>query len=352
MLLLEAGGKDRSPNIKIPAAFANQFHTKLDWDYPTEPEPHCAGRSLYIPRGKTLGGSSSMNAMLYVRGRPLDYDLWEAAGATGWGWADVLPYFLKAENNERGASEFHAVGGPLNVAEQRSPRAARREVPGRRRGGGHPAHRRLQRARAGRRIDVPGHPAAAAGAGARPTPTCGPRSAATNLRVVTGAHVLGLEIEAAVGDRRALRAPREARAHGARGARGDPGRRRRSARRSCCCCPGSARRTTCARWASRCATTSPGVGERLQDHPFVTVLFEVSDPHTLYGADKPKPLAEWLLRRSGPLTSTAAEVTAFVRTRAGPAGRRRLVPHRRALLRGPRRPPSSTGTRPRSGRCW
>ena len=77
--LIEAGGKDRSPNIKIPAAFANQFHTKLDWDYSTEPEPHVDGRSLYIPRGKSLGGSSSMNAMLYVRGRPLDYDLWEAA---------------------------------------------------------------------------------------------------------------------------------------------------------------------------------------------------------------------------------------------------------------------------------
>ncbi len=122
VLLLEAGGRDRSLNVKIPAAFPKQFHTRLDWDFHTEPEPHCEGRSLYVPRGKTLGGSSSMNAMLYVRGRPLDYDLWKAAGAAGWGWDDVLPYFLKAENNERGASEFHAVGGPLNVADQRSPR--------------------------------------------------------------------------------------------------------------------------------------------------------------------------------------------------------------------------------------
>ena len=96
MLLLEAGGKDRHPNIEIPAAFAKQFHTKLDWDYATEPEPHCDGRSLYVPRGKGLGGSSSMNAMLYVRGRPLDYDLWEAQGAAGWGWDDVRPYFLQA----------------------------------------------------------------------------------------------------------------------------------------------------------------------------------------------------------------------------------------------------------------
>src|SRR3954467_11677247 len=122
VLLLEAGGRDRSPNIKIPAAFPKQFHTKLDWDFATEPEPHVDGRSLYIPRGKSLGGSSSMNAMLYVRGRPLDYDLWEKQGAAGWGWRDVRPYFLRAEDNERGASEHHAVGGPLPVSDERSPR--------------------------------------------------------------------------------------------------------------------------------------------------------------------------------------------------------------------------------------
>jgi choline dehydrogenase-like flavoprotein len=122
VILIEAGGKDRHPNIKIPAAFAKQFHTKLDWEYNTEPEPHCDNRSLFVPRGKVLGGSSSMNAMLYVRGRPLDYDLWEREGAAGWGWDQVRPYFLRAENNERGASEHHAVGGPLNVADSRSPR--------------------------------------------------------------------------------------------------------------------------------------------------------------------------------------------------------------------------------------
>src|SRR6478672_1562981 len=126
VLLLEAGGRDRSPNIKIPAAFAKQFHGKLDWDYATEPEPHVDGRSLYIPRGKALGGSSSMNAMLYVRGRPLDYDSWEAQGATGWGYRDVLPYFIRSEDNVRGASEFHGAGGELKVSEQRSPRPMNR----------------------------------------------------------------------------------------------------------------------------------------------------------------------------------------------------------------------------------
>jgi len=122
VLLIEAGKRDRHPNIKIPAAFAKQFKTKLDWDLATEPEPHCDNRSLYIPRGKGLGGSSSMNAMLYVRGNPLDYEGWAAAGATGWGWDDVLPYFLRAEDNQRGDSEYHATGGPLRVEDERSPR--------------------------------------------------------------------------------------------------------------------------------------------------------------------------------------------------------------------------------------
>src|SRR5256885_7676368 len=91
VLLLEAGGKAIHPNVAIPAAFAKQFKTKLDWDYCTEPEPHCDGRSLYIPRGKGLGGSSSMNAMLYVRGRPLADHPWGGQGGKGWGWDGVRP---------------------------------------------------------------------------------------------------------------------------------------------------------------------------------------------------------------------------------------------------------------------
>src|SRR4051794_28402094 len=106
--LVEAGGADRHPNIKIPAAFAKQFRTKLDWDLATEPEPYCDNRSLYVPRGKGLGGSSSMNAMLYVRGRPLDYDGWVEAGAGGFGVGDGLRYLLRAAYMPRGAPEGHA----------------------------------------------------------------------------------------------------------------------------------------------------------------------------------------------------------------------------------------------------
>ena len=158
VLLLEAGGRDRSPNIKIPAAFAKQFHTKLDWDYMTEPEPHVDDRSLYVPRGKGLGGSSSMNAMLYVRGRPLDYDAWAAQGAPGWGYQDVLPYFLQVRGQRArrvgvARRRRSAAGLRAALAAAARPAAARRQ-----RGRRHPVHARLQRARAGRRRDVPGQP--------------------------------------------------------------------------------------------------------------------------------------------------------------------------------------------------
>src|SRR4051812_25115091 len=119
VLLLEAGGRGLKLNLAARDAFAKQLPTRLDWDLATEPEPHCDNRSLYVPRGQGLGGSSGMNAMLYVRGRPLDYDLWDVPG---WAWADVRPYFLKAEDNARGASEHHATGGPLRVEDERSPR--------------------------------------------------------------------------------------------------------------------------------------------------------------------------------------------------------------------------------------
>src|SRR3954464_15766372 len=115
--LLEAGPPDSADNIHIPMAFGKLFKTQYDWDYSTAPEPFCDRRRIYLPRGRTLGGSSSMNAMIYIRGNRADYDGWRDGGATGWGYDDVLPYFLRAEDNERGASEFHGAGGPLRVSD-------------------------------------------------------------------------------------------------------------------------------------------------------------------------------------------------------------------------------------------
>ena len=120
VLLLEAGEPDRRREIHIPAAFAKLFKTSCDWGYETEPQQNLGGRRLYWPRGKMLGGSSSMNAMIYIRGHRSDFDGWRDAGNDGWGWDDVLPYFKRAEDNERGASEFHGAGGPLSVSDSHS----------------------------------------------------------------------------------------------------------------------------------------------------------------------------------------------------------------------------------------
>jgi choline dehydrogenase len=125
VLLLEAGGKDWYPWIHIPVGYFKTMHNPLtDWRYKTEPDPGLDGRSIDWPRGKTLGGSSAINGLLYVRGQPQDFDGWRQMGNTGWGWDDVLPLFRKAENQERGEDEMHGVGGPLSVSDMR----IRREI--------------------------------------------------------------------------------------------------------------------------------------------------------------------------------------------------------------------------------
>jgi choline dehydrogenase len=120
VLLIEAGPPDAVPQIHIPAAVASLIQSRYDWAYVSAPEPHMDGRFVFLPRGRTLGGSSSINAMVYIRGNRADYDEWLEHGCDGWGWDDVLPYFLRAEDNERGRSELHGAGGPLTVSDGRS----------------------------------------------------------------------------------------------------------------------------------------------------------------------------------------------------------------------------------------
>jgi choline dehydrogenase len=118
VLLLEAGGTDETvPQIHDPTKALELAHTAVDWAYTTEEEPHLNQRKIDWPRGKVLGGTSSINYMVYVRGNRHDFDQWQALGNHGWNYAEVLPYFKKAENRERGASAYHGVGGPLNVFE-------------------------------------------------------------------------------------------------------------------------------------------------------------------------------------------------------------------------------------------
>jgi len=128
VLLLEAGGDDRplkNPGqflsnlmIHIPVGYAQTLKDpKVNWLYETEPDPGTGGRSHVWPRGKVLGGSSSINGLLYIRGQHADYDGWRQMGCEGWGWDDVFAYFRRAEHQERGADAWHATGGPLNVSD-------------------------------------------------------------------------------------------------------------------------------------------------------------------------------------------------------------------------------------------
>ncbi|HEY8584348.1 MAG TPA: GMC family oxidoreductase N-terminal domain-containing protein, partial [Capillimicrobium sp.] len=309
--LLEAGGRGVHPNIAIPAAFAKQFKTRLDWDLATEPEPHCDGRSLYVPRGKGLGGSSAMNAMLYVRGRPLDYDLWETPG---WRWEDVRPYFLRAEDHADGPSEHHAVGGPLRVERERSPRALTGRFLAAAQAAGIPL------------VDDYNGPEQDGASPAQVTQRRGRRWSAadaylrparerSNLEVVTGAQVVRVELEGgrATGVRvrdgrgreRVVAAEREVLL--AAGAIGSP---------QLLMLSGIGPADHLRECGVRVAVDAPEVGGNLQDHPYVTGVWETVGG-SLADAESPRRLLEWLVRRTGPLTSTVAEAFAFVRSRPG-----------------------------------
>lgn len=122
VLLLEAGGPDRHPLLRMPLAHGKVRHwPRYSWNFKSEPEPALAGRRLIVPRGKTLGGSSSINGMIYVRGNARDYDLWRQRGLAGWSYADVLPYFKRVETSWRGANDYHGNTGPVRVTQVNSP---------------------------------------------------------------------------------------------------------------------------------------------------------------------------------------------------------------------------------------
>jgi choline dehydrogenase-like flavoprotein len=121
VLLLEAGYPDSHPYIHIPAGFTKLSGPRVNWGYRTVPQKHLNNREMWYPQGKTLGGGSSINAMIYTRGHRNDYDAWAAGGATGWSYEEVLPYFRKAESNSRFSNRYHGTEGPLAVSDPISP---------------------------------------------------------------------------------------------------------------------------------------------------------------------------------------------------------------------------------------
>jgi choline dehydrogenase len=267
---------------------------------------------MYWPRGKVLGGSSSINAMIYIRGNRLDYDGWRDGGCDGWGFDDVLPYFLRSEGNERGRSAFHNGDGPLTVIDQRSPNVTTAAyVEAARQAGfalnpdfngnvhdGFGIYQVTQRA--GRRCSAA-------------TAFLKPAIARQNLSVVTGAHATriiiergrAVGVEAVVdGRRQTFRADREVVLSG--GAVGTP---------QLLLLSGIGPADDLARHGIDVVVDSPNVGSNMQDHVVGGASWHTAAPVTLVGADKsPKHIANYLLRHRGPFSSPVAEAGGFVRT--------------------------------------
>ena len=314
VLLLEAGPADKRQEVHIPAAFVKLFRSDCDWSYFTEEQVRLHNRRLYWPRGKMLGGSSSMNAMIYIRGNRRDYDEWEDLGNKGWGYQEALHYFKKAENQARGASEYHGVGGPLSVSDLRciNPLSAafveacidadielnddfngpRQEGTG--------FYQVTQKE--GRR-----HSAAAA--------YLKPALKRANLTIKTGTQTTRILFQ-------------NGRAAGVEClAQGKP--LRFAAEREVILCGGSVNSPQLlmvsgvgdadelAALGIEVVEDLPGVGKNLQDHLMVPVNYQCAKPVSLANAERAPNLLKYLFRRKGPLTSNIAEAGGFIRTQAG-----------------------------------
>jgi len=312
--LLEAGGAETPRELTIPAAFSRAFRTACDWAYETEPEPALDGRRLYWPRGKVLGGSSALNAMVYMRGHPENYDGWAKLGNAGWSFAQVLPYFRRAEDQQRGASGLHGTGGPLRVADLRTVNPLSRAFVAAGVELGFPANDDFNgpdqlgfglyqvTQRYGRRESAA-------------TAYLRPARRRPNLSVRTGVHATRVSLERG----RAVGVEYVA------GAR--PGRVR--ATREVLLCGGAVNSPQLLMlsgigaadhlrsFAIDVAVDLPGVGENLQDHLAIAVAYECSKPVTLANAERVWSLLAYLLFRRGPLTSNVAEAGAFVTTQPG-----------------------------------
>ncbi len=313
-LLIEAGGSDHDPRIHVPAAFPELFKSRHDWIYFTEPEPGMDCRRLYWPRGKVVGGSTSINAMVYVRGSRHDFDTWRALGNEGWGFDDVLPYFKKAEDQERGPSELHGVGGPMRVSDLRCVSPLSRAFVDAAAAAGLP-----------RNDDFNGPEQDGAGI-YQVTQRRGARESAATAYLRPALFRPGLALlERALVTRVVLEGRRAAGVEYA--ARGELCRVR--AEREVLLCAGtvgSAQLLLLSGIGPAAALRAlgvpvaadlPGVGEGLEDHLGTPVVFECTQPITLADAARLRNYLLYALLRRGPLTSNLAEAGGFARTRPG-----------------------------------
>lgn len=313
VLLLEAGPKDSSPLIHMPAGFTKLTGKNVNWCFKTVPQTHVNDREMHYPQGRTLGGSTSINAMIYIRGHRLDYDEWRDLGCEGWGFEDVLPYFKRSENNERFANKYHGQGGPLNVADQTQ-------------------HNQLTRAfvRSAQEVGIPYNPdlngaqqagvsyyqvtqrnvrrESSATAFLRPTPP--------NLTVITraqasrvcldGTRAIGVEY---IKNKRIRRANVNREVILSGGAVNSP---------KLLLLSGIGPADSIAQHGIKPVHDLPGVGRNFQDHMDVYIAAECSEPISYNGHDRwDRALLhglQYLLYKTGPVTACVAEAGCFLKS--------------------------------------
>lgn len=309
--LIEAGPEDTLDNIHIPAAFGELFRTRVDWDYDTHEEPQLDRRRVYLPRGRTLGGSSSINAMLYIRGNRIDYDGWDQPG---WSFDEVLPYFKRSEDNERGASEYHGVGGPISVSEGRSNNVMAKAFVEAARQAGHPANDDFNEPdqdgfgffqltqRNGRRCST-------AVGYLRPALDRPNLTVETNVQVhrvlIENGRAAGV-VGARLDDQITIRAEREVILSA--GVYNSP---------QLLMLSGVGPAALLDLLDIPVVLDQPEVGENLQDHPLVPLIFTHDHPVSTLIAGEPQYVRQFEEEGRGPLTSNGPEAGGFVRTRSG-----------------------------------
>ncbi len=317
VLLLEAGGEDHNPWVHIPLGYGRLFRPgPHNWGYRTEPEPELDGREIYQPRGRLMGGSSSINGLIYMRGQAQDFDRWRQMGNLGWGYDDVLPYFRRAEDQARGADSWHGAGGPLSVSDQSEPHplcdafiAAAQEA-------GYPYNPDFN----GATQEGAGYYQTTSRRGLRRSTARAylrPARHRANLAVISGAHATQILFEG----RRAVGVAWD-QSGGARNAR---------ARAEVILCTGAINTPQLLQLSGVGPGTlvrglglpvvheAPGVGEDLQDHLQTRLVYRCTRPITV-NDDLANPLRtaaiglRWALLRKGPLTVSAGYAGGFFRT--------------------------------------
>jgi choline dehydrogenase len=308
VLLIEAGGPDTNELVHLPAAFSALYRTAQDWDHSTIYEPYANDRRVYLPRGRVLGGSSSINAMIYIRGNPIDYDGW----GPGWTWDEMLPYFKRAEDNERGESEFHGAGGPLSVSEGRSRNPLAQAFIDCALDHGLPANEDFNDGDQ----DGIGWYQVTHRNGARCSAAVAylhPVMTRPNLTVETHVQALSILFE-------------DGRAVGVVGARLSEMVVNRAEREVIVCCgtyntpqllmlSGLGRPDELAELQIEPVAESPEMGLNLHDHPNMGAVWGIDEEVSLFGALNEENLALFEGEGRGPLTSSVAEAGGFMRTR-------------------------------------